>query len=99
MSRNANANRKPHWSDLKDAGDFIFTGATGVDGHAGMIFMCPCGCGDRSPIRFRQDANDSERPCWNWDGNESSPTLTPSLHKTSGCGWHGYLTAGVFKEC
>ena len=36
---------------------------------------------------------------WLWDGNYEKPTLTPSLDSTdaSGCGWHGFLTAGAWQ--
>lgn len=36
-------------------------------------------------------------PTWQWDGNADKPTLTPSIN-CRGC-WHGWLTAGEFKEC
>lgn len=47
------------------------------------------------------------KPTWQWDGNADAPTLTPSINclshgpngeKYAGCGWHGWLTAGVFKD-
>ena len=41
------------------------------------------------------------KPSWQWDGNEDTPTLTPSIR----CGpeghthWHGYITAGRIEAC
>lgn len=42
--------------------------------------------------------------CWQWTGLPEDGTLTaePSLHCDSslgGCGWHGWLRAGVLSEC
>lgn len=42
--------------------------------------------------------------CWTWTGNPEDGTLSasPSLHcveSAGGCGWHGFLTAGVMKHC
>lgn len=68
---------------------------------AGMDYRCPCGCGQTGPLDFRPH----ESPSWEWDGNIEAPTLKPSVHhrylirgewKTH---WHGYLTAGIWKEC
>jgi hypothetical protein len=37
---------------------------------------------------------------WDWDGNREAPTLTPSVLQSGlPCRWHGYLTAGEWKEC
>jgi hypothetical protein len=33
-----------------------------------------------------------------WDGNEESPTLTPSLNCSHRCGWHGYLDHGDLRQ-
>ncbi len=34
---------------------------------------------------------------WLWDGNEDSPSLSPSLHCVGE--WHGYLTSGYLQSC
>lgn len=34
-------------------------------------------------------------PFWEWDGNEQTPTLKPSLQQGGPYGYHGTLTAGV----
>lgn len=56
--------------------------------------ICP-GCGDWLGMTLGGTG-------WKWDGDRQRPTLSPSiLHnkKHGGCGWHGFLTAGEFKEC
>lgn len=35
---------------------------------------------------------------WHWDGNTTEPTLTPSIHCTGGCGWHGFVRSGKMEE-
>lgn len=75
----------------------FFTAYTEPRAIRGMIFVCPCGCGDRSPVHFT--TGETTHPRWTWNGNREKPTLTPSLNKTSGCLWHGYLTDGEFREC
>lgn len=65
-------------------------------------FGCP-GCGGACILHlgtgpeghtWRVTAGDASKP--------ETATLAPSIHHTSqygGCGWHGYLTAGVFTPC
>lgn len=66
-----------------------------------LAIACP-GCGRRSMLplvagrncRWTITAGDVRDP--------ASLTLTPSIfHRTEdgGCGWHGYLTNGVFTPC
>lgn len=67
---------------------------------AGIIFLCPCGCKDTGSVKFDvvpRVPGDDQR--WRWNGNREKPTLTPSINKTWGCRWHGYLTDGEFREC
>lgn len=61
----------------------------------GMAFVCPCGCGQEDYIPLDPGRSES----WEWDGNREKPTLSPSLQRMGGCGWHGFLRAGVFEEC
>ena len=60
---------------------------------AGMLYLCPCGCGARGALNFRPHPS----PSWEWDGNEQTPTLSPSVHHVGH--WHGYLRAGVWETC
>lgn len=82
------------FDNMKNPGDFIYSHRNGQ--ICGMIEVCPCGCGEMGSINF--DPN-TPGPRWVWNGNQDSPTLTPSILRTVGCKWHGYLTDGVFKAC
>jgi len=65
------------------------------DSVAGLIFVCP-GCRALSSILF---VSIDKHPVWSWNGSKTRPTCTPSiLHNKDkgGCGWHGYLTEGIF---
>jgi len=63
----------------------------------GLNFFCPGGCGDPGFCRVGNGKKPEVEPSWKWDGNEVAPTLEPSIYAKHTCGWHGYLTAGVFK--
>lgn len=81
-------------------GEFVYETRRDYEGATGLIFACPCGCGDVSGITF--DLVPEWRPGeprWHWNGDEDAPTLSPSLHKTEGCRWHGWLRAGEFVPC
>jgi hypothetical protein len=77
-------------------GDFEFF-ASARQPFAGLFFVCPCGCGDVRGLPFRNGpaAWDGE-PSWTWDGDEERPTLSPSILRTDGCKWHGYLKSGIW---
>jgi hypothetical protein len=64
--------------------------------HAVLDFTCPCGCGVVHAVSVCRGTK-TERS-WLWDGDIENPTLTPSIQCLSPCGWHGYLTAGEFKQ-
>ncbi|MHB1085084.1 MAG: DUF6527 family protein [Thiobacillus sp.] len=58
----------------------------------GYAYRCP-GCGQEDYLNI-----DDGTHGWALTGPTDSPTLSPSiLHRS--CGWHGYLTAGVFAPC
>jgi len=83
------------------AGSFEFYDTTSRK-DAGMIYICPCGCGRQGVLRFRPH----ESPSWEWNGDRDAPTLTPSVHDqivlsdgTKRTHWHGYLTNGVWESC
>jgi len=98
-------------SDMDDidgpvpAGHFEFYVQSSAPGEAGILFGCPCGCGELKSVGF--DTHESRRPRWHWDGNRACPTLTPSINilqldgagKQIGEHWHGFLTAGEFRSC
>jgi len=90
------------WDAPATAGEFeYFDDNKGAD--AGIIFGCPCGCGEMKSLSFRSE----RRPIWQWDGNRKNPTLTPSINilqfdasgNQVGEHWHGWLRAGVFESC
>lgn len=58
----------------------------------GYAYRCPgCGQEDWLPV-------DDGTIGWVQTGTPETPTLRPSiLHRP--CGWHGYLTTGVFAPC
>lgn len=87
------------FDDMKNPGDFMFTTINGWDGPAGLIEICPCGCGATGAIAFDIPVPGRSGPKWKWNGSRDKPTLTPSILRTSGCRWHGYLTDGVFRSC
>ena len=70
-------------------------------GVAGIGFRCPCGCGQEGYLPIRMAGRErTQAPEWEWDGNEETPTLTPSVYNSGlPCKWHGFLTAGVWKSC
>lgn len=75
--------------------------------NALILFVCPNGkrCSVAMGPTPEPRPTDKEPGIWGWDGNRDAPTLTPSINclaekdgkPTSGCGWHGFITAGVMK--
>lgn len=61
---------------------------------AGLNFVCPCGCGAILGVSFAPPG-----PVWTWDGDRECPTLSPSIRRIGGCGWHGYLRGGEWLTC
>ncbi len=55
------------------------------NGNFGVIYL--------RPIPPSMNTN----PSWEWDGNETAPTLTPSVHLPGS--WHGWFTAGRMQSC
>lgn len=105
---NAKALRRTggEWPDHVPAGQFKFYSSSDND-RAGMLFGCPCGCGQMMSVAIRRGSADGDRT-WGWDGNENAPTLTPSIliyQMEEGTGrrigehWHGFLTNGEFRSC
>jgi hypothetical protein len=94
MTTETKAVRVHSWDDLNSPGCFMFD-----EQKRSMLLVCPCG----ECLRIRSiplDAYPNDKvPRWHWDGNEDLPTLTPSILDKGGCGWHGFLTAGVFRSC
>lgn len=63
------------------------------DNPCTLAFACPCGCGMAVLVTVKKGRHGS---VWSWDGDLKSPTLHPSILRTEGCRWHGWLRKGVF---
>ena len=93
--RSCKANHVDTFNEVKKAGDIhTYQGAT--ESGLYMAFMCPCGdCESVDAVSLPPERN----PGWSWNGSRESATLKPSLHRMTGCKWHGYLTDRQFVEC
>lgn len=80
---------------LERVGDFCFRFSE--DGKRSLILLIPR---DRHGTYIESSWSiDHKNECgalWTWDGNESAPTLKPSLHAVGI--WHGYVRAGMLIE-
>lgn len=99
--------------DLNPA--FYMAGGEGVtdkDGNPiperhgiGIVFDCPCGCSEIVGLPFRNPldggpVHSPNQASWQRTGDTfETLTLTPSILRMGGCGWHGFLTNGEFKAC
>lgn len=54
------------------------------------VLRCPCGCGEAISLPMTEGAE----PCWQFNGNMNSPTLSPSVWRTEGCASHFFLRGG-----
>lgn len=66
-----------------------------------LLFACP-GCGRMGSIRATHP-KDKDSPSWDIVAGTliepSTLSLVPSINCVGCCGWHGYLTNGVFVSC
>lgn len=80
-----------------EKGDFYFH--VEEDGQRFFTVMLPANHVCRIPIRpvkpGRENVNGGHS--WEWDGNESAPTLTPSINSVGT--WHGWVRAGRLESC
>jgi hypothetical protein len=92
-------NRVASYEEMLKPGDSMWSGSENPDEFPGrLMFICPCGCGSVAGIKVAGEHK------WEWNGDFDKPTCTPSIlinaHRDPpGCGWHGYLTDGVFRSC
>jgi hypothetical protein len=99
---------RDEWPDDEPVGSFDIEdcrleGYPGATAH--ILFVCPNG--KRCAVLLGPTQVDRPTPdglcIWAWDGNRDRPTITPSINciaekdgkATGGCGWHGFITAGV----
>lgn len=98
----------PRW--VSSGGEGITDSRTGKPvpqrERVGVTFDCPCGtCGVRGYIPFKNpiDPRAEENPAgWHRHGDTfETLSLHPSIFRPAphGCGWHGFLTTGVFAPC
>ena len=90
------------WPQPAPPGMFDLTqgGVVGYPDAVGhLIYICPNGkfCGVMIGPRAVAAPDASRQSIWAWDGNVEAPTLTPSINCVGGCGWHGFITAGVMR--
>lgn len=66
----------------------------------GVVFDCPDGCGIPCYVPFANPldggaSHDPQRHGWQRTGETfETLTLTPSILRRGGCGWHGFITNG-----
>lgn len=89
-----NARRVRGFEEMNAPGDFYWA-CNGEGVPQRLMFRCPCGCDSVNGVAVSGDPD--KHYVWRWDGNEEKPTVTPSIKMLSGCMWHGFLTAGVFR--
>jgi len=79
-------------------GAFNFRKVEGEDFWGYIRFKCPCGCGSFSSLSVGLNTKPSNagHATWQWDGNEETPTLQPSIHHIDH--WHGWLENGIFRD-
>lgn len=75
------------WDDDSLSGDYKIS-----DGH--IIYRCPCGNGQLRSVPIA--TGEKQAHAWQWNGSVEKPTLTPSIQVVGDCGWHGFLTDGVW---
>lgn len=79
----------------------------GYESTAHIMFVCPNRrrCAVLLGPNFVDRATPDDLCVWQWDGNLDQPTIHPSINciaekdgkPTGGCGWHGFITAGVMR--
>jgi len=82
--------RRVKTGDMERPGDFTF------DNEFEHIYIwLP---GQRAPdcLRIQRGGSGGDR-VWGWNGDETFPTLDPSIHAIGQ--WHGYLRAGKLQSC
>jgi hypothetical protein len=72
----------------------------------GLAFDCPCGCDEKvyvalsNPLDGGAPYTDPGEPTWQRTGDTfEALTLSPSLQRIGGCGWHGWVRGGEVIAC
>lgn len=90
---------------LTDLNPQLF-GIHGGRRSVGMLFDCPCGCGVTASVYFRNPLDGDPEPftnnggpTWQRTGDDfETMTLEPSILRTDGCKWHGWIRNGEVVE-
>jgi len=71
-------------------------------------YGCPRGTGTCGAIVVFNGPKPDSKKVWGFDGDAEHPTLTPSINclthhpetkePLAGCGWHGYVEKGNFRD-
>ena len=93
----------PSWLDA--GGEGITRADTGEpvprQRGVGVMCDCPCGCGNDLFVPFDVALDGTparEEKGWERTGvTFDTLTLTPSIHRVGGCGWHGFITDGAVR--
>ncbi|MCE5185111.1 MAG: hypothetical protein LLF76_03180 [Planctomycetaceae bacterium] len=67
------------------------------DQISSLMMKCP-GCGQVSGLQIRPHQDPGNPNSWEMSGWPDEVTLTPSVHHSFGCGWHGWLKNGKWKS-
>jgi hypothetical protein len=106
---NMTRDERDEWPKDEPVGSFdIGNGVADYPGSTGhILFVCPNGkrCSVLLGPTFVPRPAEDKCNVWAWDGNCERPTITPSINciaekdgkPTGGCGWHGFITAGVMR--
>lgn len=65
---------------------------------ANLILNCP-GCGAPGSMAIRPTTPGESHPSWEMTGFPEAITLKPSINCVDCCGWHGWLTNGIYSKC
>lgn len=93
----------PSWLDA--GGEGISRADTGEpvphQRGVGVMCDCPCGCEKELFVPFKVALDGTpHRTDKGWDRTGDTfetLTLTPSIRRIGGCGWHGFITNGQVK--
>lgn len=55
-----------------------------------IALKCPCGCNCNILLNLLEDA----KPCWHYDIDDNSISITPSIWRNKGCKSHFFIRQG-----
>lgn len=61
-----------------------------------LMVKCP-GCGQVSGLQIQPHVDKGNPNSWDLTGWPDAVTLSPGVHHSFGCGWHGRLKKGIWK--